>query len=318
MKTPWLVRMAARSHPLLVPCLYLFCALGYLSLVTAVSSGQSIAWKTAGALWGTILVYCLLPPYFLFCQPFTWKRTRSALESLAALLPDFDKARRRVLDVPLRTQLVGVALGALQGFLQYSEMIRQLETSDAVLLEISMTAANIGVWSTIGWLLAVRLYSSSGLAVIGRSLPVNLYDQQSLRPLVQVAMLDVLVVMGAVALMPLQSLDAQFRWANYQAGLVISIPSALLFFLLPLLGVHQALKARKLARIKELQAAINRCDHADIVRLHALVEHQQAVRAMHTWPVDLRLVSRALFYLVIPPLAWIGAALAEKLVERFI
>jgi len=116
-----------------------------------------------------------------------------------------------------------------------------------------------------------------------------------------------------VAIMPLQSLDAEFRWSNYQAGLLVSLPAALLFFLLPLWGVHRALWTQRKQRLAELQVSINRCDRRDIVRLDALVEHRHRVAAMSTWPFDLQLLSRTLFYLVIPPLAWVGAALVEHL-----
>ena len=96
---------------------------------------------------------------------------------------------------------------------------------------------------------------------------LDLYDQQPLRPFVPVAMFAVLVVVGAAAMMPLQSLDAEFRWSNYEAGVIVSIASVLVFFVVPLWGVHAVLKAQKLARSEELQVSINVCDRRDIVRL---------------------------------------------------
>jgi len=319
MRGPWLVWVAQRTHPALVPGIWLlisFATLGLISSATPITA--SSVWSSTAALWGTILVYCLIPAYFAFATPYLWQRTQSAVAQLSELLPDPARARARVQQVPVWLQLLGVVLGGLLGLLQYGGLLTSLWQSDERLLELAMVVANVIVWMIIGWVLCWRLYSSSGLRSLGARLPVNLYDQRPLKPLVQVAMLDVLVVMGAVAMMPLQSLDAEFRWDNYRAGLAISVPAALLFFLLPLLGVHRALRQRRAQRCTELQDAINRCDHADIVRLHALVDHLHSVRNMNTWPLDFRLLSRALFYLVIPPLAWVGAALVEKLVERFL
>ncbi|MGD8417313.1 MAG: hypothetical protein PVH91_09665 [Pseudomonadales bacterium] len=39
---------------------------------------------------------------------------------------------------------------------------------------------------------------------------------------------------------------------------------------------------------------------------------------LSNWPLDLSLVSRVAVYLVIPPLAWVGAAVVENVVQRFL
>jgi hypothetical protein len=181
-----------------------------------------------------------------------------------------------------------------------------------------MMGANILLWSTVGWVLTSRLYASSGFLLQGYAVRVDLYDLDPLKPFARVAILDVLIVMGAMAIMPLQSLDAQFRWSNYEAGLFVTLPSALVFFTMPLWGVHRAIQGRKLSRLQELQKAISACDPADIPVLETLVAHRDRIHALRTWPVDLRLLIRTLFYLVIPPLAWVGAALVEKLLERVV
>ena len=72
-----------------------------------------------------------------------------------------------------------------------------------------------------------------------------------------------LVAVGAIALMPIQALDAEFRWANYEAGLIIGIPAVVTLFLLPNWGVHRNIEKHKSARVLEVQTAVNACDKND-------------------------------------------------------
>ena len=53
-------------------------------------------------------------------------------------------------------------------------------------------------------------------------------------------------------------------------------------------------------------------------RLETLLAHRDRLRAVRTWPLSTGLISRVLLYLVIPPLAWAGAAVVERMVDRFL
>ena len=67
-----------------------------------------------------------------------------------------------------------------------------------------MLAGNIAVWSTIMWMMVHRMYSAVGMGRLGASVEVDLYDLPRLKPFARMAVRDILVVMGAVALMPIQ------------------------------------------------------------------------------------------------------------------
>ena len=318
MPAPWLVRVAFERHPLLVPGAFFALTFGYLAIVLLLSSGTSVAWSTGEEAWGSALLYCLLPAYLLFCAPYIWRRSATSLDNLTPLLPDPRLARERLLAFPVRRLVIGAGVGFLYGLSNYAGSLAKLEQSSNLWLDFSMMWGNSVLWAVIGGLIAWRLYTSSGFRHLGAEARLDLYDQRPLRPFVQVAMFDVLVVVGAAAMMPLQSLDAEFRWSNYEAGVIVTIASAIVYFVVPLWGVHAALREQKVARVDELQASINACDRRDIVRLDALVAHRERVLAMSTWPFDLKLLSRTAFYLIIPPLAWVGAALVENLVERLL
>jgi hypothetical protein len=51
---------------------------------------------------------------------------------------------------------------------------------------------------------------------------------------------------------------------------------------------------------------------------NALLDRRAYIHSANTWPMDIRSLGRLLFYLTIPPLAWIGAALVEMLVQGFV
>lgn len=317
MPQPWPVRLAARTHPLLAPLVWIAVYLGLFSFIVPALDFRDLRWESATQLWGTVLVYALVPGYFLYVFVLQWRRAQEAVESLGHLAGSGSQISNIL--IPRWSWLVpGVLLGAIYGLLQYAELLANFEDSAVPLLDLSLILGNVLTWTLIGWVLGWRLPISLAFSRMGRAVEVDLYDPQALRPFARVAVLDVLVVMGAVAFMPLQSIDAEFRLDNYWPGLLVGVPSALLLFAVPLWGVHRRMLSVKAARIVDLQQQIRDCNRDDIARLETLVSHRDRVQAVHTWPLDLRLLFRVLFYLVLPPLAWVAAALVENLVDRMV
>ena len=93
--------------------------------------------------------------------------------------------------------------------------------------------------------------------------------------------------------------------------------AAIGLFLLPLWGVRGNIRDRKAERVAALQAKLEAADHDDVAALEAVTAHIDRLRGLSNWPVDLRLATRIFAYVIIPPLAWVGAALVENLVDRF-
>jgi hypothetical protein len=52
--------------------------------------------------------------------------------------------------------------------------------------------------------------------------------------------------------------------------------------------------------------------------LEALLQRRDRIERLPTWPINLAMVSRLLIYGVIPPAAWVGAALMERFVESLL
>ena len=153
---------------------------------------------------------------------------------------------------------------------------------------------------------------------LGRQLELDVYQLERATCFIRVPLVNLLVVVGAMAFMPLQSLDFELRWLNFRAGLSVSLPSMLALVLLPVWGLHQNMRDVIKARVAQLQVAMDDCDRDDLGQLALLTTHRETVRDFNAWPLDVGLVGKLLFYVIIPPLAWVAAALVELVVERVV
>ena len=172
------------------------------------------------------------------------------------------------------------------------------------------------LWAVIAFFLAWRIPATLKLRRFAANLDVDVFNLQSLRPLTNLAAKDVLVIAGAMAFMPLQSLDAELRWINYEGGVYVGIPSALLMLVIPLTGGRLAIVAAKAKRLAEVRRLIAAADRGDVVRLETLLAHEQRIEELPDWPFDAQLAMKLFGYAVIVPLAWVGAALVENIVDQ--
>ena len=120
----------------------------------------------------------------------------------------------------------------------------------------------------------------------------------------------------------LQSIDAQFRYVNYVWALIVSIPAALTLALLPMVVIHKrilAMRNTELAAVNQIiQESPRDLSTTNIASLELLLQRRERLLALNTWPVDVTVVVRFFLYLVIPPLAWLGAALTEVMLDSFL
>ena len=191
-----------------------------------------------------------------------------------------------------------------------------MEGIAASLMDLWVIFGNCILWVGVTVLITWRLPISLAFKRLGSALAFDVYQMHQVRPLPLLATKDVLVIAGAMALMPLQALDAEFRWVNYQAGLAVGLPAAVVFFLLPIWGLRSNIKALRSTRLAQLESQLASTDREHIRELEALSAHIDRIRSMSNLPIDIRLAMRLIGYAVIAPLAWVGAALVEGLVEQ--
>jgi len=183
------------------------------------------------------------------------------------------------------------------------------------MLDIVFVLQSACLWIIIADFIAWRISVSYVISNFTQTLRVDIYDTARYRVVAKMATSDVLIVAGAMAFMPLQSLDAEFRIWNYQAGFIIGISTAICLFMVPLIGARHSismLKSQKLADLIKLRSAIPK---KDVAQLEAHLSHEDRIRSIPNWPIDLNLITRIIGYVIIPPIAWVGAALVEQIVN---
>lgn len=336
MSLVWLHRFVQRTHPLVPPGLLL----GLLSLIFGVFTLNSVGGivrmdTTEQQFLGTLVLFILLPSYLLAMLIYAWRGTETALVQLEPLIPQDNvtciNALARV-DIGLKRlrpiSWLYIGLGVSLGIYQSSRytVTHFFETGLLNLMDAGYVLGNMVVLMFAVMWVCWRLPVSIAFLKLGRELNIDLYRLDRAQALTRMATTDFLTAAGGMAFMALQSLDAEFRLQNYVAGIAIGLPAGLVLMGLPVWGLHEKivlLKRQRLAalysQIEEIMSATN-SDSAtdeDIVRLEAVTAHTARIRSMTSWPINLRLITRIFAYGVIPPLAWVGAALVENVVDSW-
>jgi len=180
---------------------------------------------------------------------------------------------------------------------------------------ISIVIGQFVLWTVVGLVIAVSFHNSVLLYKLGKLVEIDIYDLDSLNPFGRTSLIALLMIMGALALTPLQSIDAEFRWDNCSTALVVCIPAAITFMLLPTWQLHRRVKLEKQAKLTSINLEIARASRSleemPLNQLSALLDRRKYILHCRSWPMDASIFSRVVFYILIPPLAWTGAALME-------
>ncbi len=318
MSLSWIFRVADRTHALFLPVLFMVFGCGLYGGLLAVTDFSFAERGLAHRhLLGTLALFLLLPAYLVAMLPWQHRLTKQALDELEAMARPEDTAlvHARLARAPALSWIF-VAMGSSIGLALNPLFIAQMfEARRYPLLDVAFIIGSCITWATIALVLCWRLPVSRALSRLGEHLELDLYRLDKLRPIARIANADVLAAAGAMAFMPLQSLDAEFRVGNYAIGFFVGAGAILLLFAMPLWGVHKRIIQAKTARRSELQARMERVDRGDITMLETLASHLDRVRALPNWPIDLQLVTRLFGYVILPPFAWAAAAMVENFID---
>lgn len=296
--------------------------LGYVvfSLILFKASGlptveaEALGFESKDHLLGMILLMCLLPTWLIGCMFVTQRNSLTI-------------ARRLDTELALKVTAVPPSylwIGFLGGFI-YALAFNVPITQFGLVMDGNgpMIGIFIGqslVWIFVGWMLAVRLYVGNQFYDFGKTVSINIFEQSALEPFARIGLLDVAIVVGCIAISTVQSIDAQFRVENYLTAFLVAVPATLALLIRPMWSIHIRLLRRRhelAAEVAEqIQQSPESSDLESITALNRLLERRDRVKALHTWPLDFSIWSRLIFYGLIPPLAWIAAAMVEVLVER--
>ena len=194
--------------------------------------------------------------------------------------------------------------------------------SEVFVLSMALAFGQIFMWSVVAVTIFFTFHDDWLFYEYGKSVRANIYDLDRLNGFGKAVLSQFLMVVGALALTTLQSLDRDFQWSNYATALYVGIPSAIIVVLLPTWTIRKNIrreKAQVLDAINaEIQLTSTDLDDESLARLNGLIARRDQVQHTRTWPMDITIFSRFLFYVFIPPLAWLGAALMEVMLDSFL
>jgi hypothetical protein len=267
-------------------------------------------------LIGMMLLITLMPIWLLGCFVLTQRHSLTMAQLLDAQLA------QEMIALPTKQVLTGIVVGLIYGvgFNVPDSQLSQVLYGNAP--AIAMLGGQLLLWALVGLLISVRLHVVNKFYQLGKSIKISIFEQSQLAPFARVGMLDVLIVVGGMAVATVQSIDAQFRLGNYLTAALVAVPAGIALLVRPMWSIHKRLVTRKAQLFddvtQKIAAASERGSETDIAALELLLRRRDRVRALHTWPLDVAIWSRLFFYILIPPIAWSGAALVEMIINRIL
>lgn len=311
-----------RRHPAATSGAIVFAILAAFFAWTGAITGREIP-SYAGSrteVIGMTLMLLLLPPYFVMTSIVVRRYSLGLLEQLRPSIPDDEDllhARHAITD-GWRAWPIGVAIGI--GLASFNTSIFEaVAAPTARSVTIALSLGQSTIWIVIGVVLVMRFRVARAFRRLGRSVDFELFALGRLKPVARSALADVVVVAGALAFSPLQALDAEFRWYNFHFGIGLAILSIAVLLVWPLWPLHRRIHEAKTQRLAEIDARVFEATAPstteEIVRLESLLAHRDRIAMVGTWLISIDLVWRFVLYLVIPPLAWVAAAIVERGVD---
>lgn len=158
-----------------------------------------------------------------------------------------------------------------------------------------------------------------------RHVEIDLLDVESLAPLGRVAVRNLLIFVGGYALAPLALIDARGAGRSILTGFLVTAPFSLALLILPVYAVHRRLVQEKRAELDRVRRALHGEGSALVgspishdsekLPVTSLVLYRETIRQVREWPVNAPALLRLAAYVVIPVMAWIAAAVVERLVD---
>lgn len=307
-----------RAAPILLALALLVVILAALLAVGAFSSGPlPSGFSSRRQLLGADMLLVLMPPYLLFAWGMLQRRSLAHLGQIDRLAPGNHFQQRAL--TPARVLFAGALAGMAYAIAFNLPVASLTALLDGDALLVVLVTCMILVWVSAGVALAARIHTSGTFLAAGREVPLDLFDRQPLEPFAREGMGDMLMVAGALVLTTVQSIDATFRYQNYVYALLVALPAAALLLIRPMWSVHQrlrALKGQELAAVSErIRTAPRHLDEPAMTELETLLQRRHRIHEASTWPINVAMVSRMILYGVLPPLAWVAAALVERTLE---
>jgi hypothetical protein len=292
---------------------------------TLFSKDEVVFWMSSVQATGGSLTYSTTTAFLIAAHVYANRLTFETLDQLVASdsLPRDTAATVEAGLGPIGpTKNVATTIGGLvAGNLNvpWDRLVNELGGPNTI-TALSIVVGNLLTWMVVVHILTRRVLASNAMRRVGREhAHVDLFRLDTLLPFGRLGTQGLLLVAVTVSFTAFQSIDAELRWFNYRSALTAGIPGGLALLLIPMIGirrnVHEA-KRRELARLDEAIAAADRDLGSDPLRyLGDLLQRRETVAHSREWPLDTTALSRVAIYFIIPPIAWVGGAIVEIMVQ---
>jgi hypothetical protein len=286
---------------------------------------------------GICLFFAFINAYALATMAAVIERTQLALDQLRPEL-DLDDHKFRLCRESLTGGstglLVTIALISLGAGLAHNLILAANgENGSPTESDGSGTALVVVLWfaTSLTWFVLLHVITALVLnarlfARIGRdNITVDIFRPGQLAAFGTVALLPSMTLMGTQIAYPLLFLG-QSSWLASLPGFLSTLVAVTYLMLRPTWAVHVHLREARRALLLSTDAAIARwrktnphhsLAHGAVQEISQLLLFRSQVNALREWPFDIQSLLRWLFYLTIPPLTWILAALMEDLVDHW-
>ena len=282
----------------------------------------------------TQLFFCFIFAYLIPASHYVSAQTVIAFDNLKPTLNLTDAQQ-----LAIRNSLTGLSMKSqgrrlVAGFLagcghDYILLTAEFEFLEAIgLLDpINMTIMlmTILLWCLFTAVISLLLDNVWLFARLAKNdVRIDLLNSPAVRGFSRVAVYSTLVLMGALAGFPLLVLQGDANYIAVLPGLFAVIVPMVLIFLVPLLPIRKRLQQCKLQELDLIQNRINELtlgqiklveNSATLSQLQPLLDYRREILQVPEWPFDSPVIFRLLFYLFIPPMTWVGAAIIERLVD---
>ncbi|NNL66315.1 MAG: hypothetical protein HKP30_08740, partial [Myxococcales bacterium] len=248
---------------------------------------------------GMALMLILVPAYLVAALWLAQRRSLRLVDELRPRLPDkrvADTAAGRIRGALRRGWIPGAAGGFAMGMLNTN--FREALAREAPVVDLSINSGQILLWLLIGLVISTRIHTGFTFRGVAEHVELALLEPDRLKAMSRTGVVDVALAAGAMLLSPLQSLDAEFRWYNYQNAFLVVIPTIAFALVWPLQPLHRRNRAERDARLAVLDAQLERLSDGapataeDAARLETLLAHRDRLRTARTWPLSMGLLSR--------------------------
>ena len=285
--------------------------------------------RTAPAFFCVILAYIV--PIFHFIT----ERTEQAFRQLSPAL-DLDPERVQEWGASIAVKSRGwhavvLSAGTVAWIAHCTLVFESIEVMLGTPVSLAIAFGSLLVWTVMTSVIFALVENARLFNRLAQFARIDLLDTTNLRGFAQVAVISTLAMIIAQACFPIMWLGSGVNLVTMRAsipGLIGTGVPMVFLFMLPIYPIHRALAAAKVAELERIGRLLEQArgavrgappkDPELIARITPLLAYRREVAQVPEWPFDNSLVTRLAFYLIIPPVTWVGAALVEKIVEAFL